>query len=127
MVKMCMPVRENGAKFAPSSRKARTKFVQIWAKFAFARVAADTSERHNTNRALNGHYGQPVCGKGVLFSRGDLYFIFFRIFETISSRNPCILVGPQHEARGEKQNGLPQPCLLGGPKEGGIVPFANGR
>ena len=58
MVKMCMPVREN------------------WAKFAFARVAADTGERHNTNRALNGHHGHPVCGKGVVFSRMDLYFLF---------------------------------------------------
>ena len=63
----------------------RAKFVRIWPKFAFARVEADTGERHNTNRALNGHHGHPVCGKGVVFSRRDMYFIFFRIFETMSS------------------------------------------
>ena len=78
MVKMCMPVCDNGAKFARSSR-------EIWPKFAFARVAVDTGEGHNTNRALKGHYGHPVCGKGVVLSRRDPYFIFFRIFETISS------------------------------------------
>ena len=42
-------------------------------------------------------------------------------------RNPCILGGPQRQAHGENQNGLPQPCLLGvatsplpswGPKRG---------
>ena len=70
MVKMCMPVREN------------------WAKFAFARVAADKGERHNTSRALKGHHGHPVCGKGVVFSRRALYFIFLSIFEPILHSNP---------------------------------------
>ena len=63
MVKMCLPVREN------------------WAKFAFARVAADTGERHNTKRALNGHHGHPLCGKGVVFSCRDLYFIFLEFLK----------------------------------------------
>ena len=57
MVKMCMPVRE----FGPNSSELRAKFARIWPKFAFARVAADTGERHNTNRALNGHHGHPMC------------------------------------------------------------------
>ena len=69
MVKMCMPVRENWPKFA-----------QICSKFAFARVAADTGERHNTNRALNGHHGHLVCRKGVFFFL-DLYFIFFEFLK----------------------------------------------
>ena len=57
MVKMCMPVREN------------------WAKIAFARVVADTSERYDTNRALNGHHGYPLCRKGVVFfSHGPVFF-----------------------------------------------------
>ena len=34
-------------------------------------------------------------------------------------RNPCILGGPQRQARGENQKWLPHSCLLGGPKEGG--------
>ena len=29
-------------------------------------------------------------------------------------RNPCILGGPQRQARGENQKRLPHPCLLGG-------------
>ena len=66
MVKMCMPVRKNGAKFARSSREIRANLAQM----------ADIGERHNTNRALNGHYGHPVCGKGVVFSRRDLYLFF---------------------------------------------------
>ena len=36
-------------------------------------------------------------------------------------RNPCILKGPQRQARGHNQKWLPQRCLLGGPKEGGIA------
>ena len=35
--------------------------------------------------------------------------------------NPCILGDPQRQARGELRNWLPHPCLLGGPKEGGIA------
>ena len=59
----------------------RAKFARIWPKVAFARVAADTGERHNTNRALNGHHGHPVCGKGVVFPRTDLYFIFLEFLK----------------------------------------------
>ena len=33
-------------------------------------------------------------------------------------RNPCILGGPQSQARGENENWLPHACLLGSPKEG---------
>ena len=36
-------------------------------------------------------------------------------------RNPCILGGPQHQARGENQKWIPHPCLPGGPKTGGIA------
>ena len=50
------------------------KFARICPRFAFARVAADTGERHNTNRALNGYHGHAVYEKGVVFSRRDLYF-----------------------------------------------------
>ena len=38
-------------------------------------------------------------------------------------RNPCILGGPQRQARGQNQNWLPHPCLLGGPQVGGIAMF----
>ena len=31
---------------------------------------------------------------------------------------PCILGGPQRQARGENQNWVPHPCLLRGPKRG---------
>ena len=34
-------------------------------------------------------------------------------------RHPCILGGPQRQACEENQKGLPDLCLLGGPKEGG--------
>ena len=73
------------AKMGTNSRELRAKFARICPSFAFASVAADTGERHNTNRALNGYHGQAAYGKGVAFSRTDLFFIFFRIFETISS------------------------------------------
>ena len=33
-------------------------------------------------------------------------------------RNPCILEGPQRQARGENHKWLPHPHLLGGPKRG---------
>ena len=36
-------------------------------------------------------------------------------------RNPCILGGPQHQARGENQKWIPHPCFPGGPKRGGIA------
>ena len=36
-------------------------------------------------------------------------------------RNPCILGGPQRQARAENQNSLPHPYLLRGPKVGGIA------
>ena len=36
-------------------------------------------------------------------------------------RNPCILGYPQPQARGENQKWLPHPCILKGPKEGGIA------
>ena len=36
-------------------------------------------------------------------------------------RNYCILGGPQSQARGENQNWVPHPCLLGGPHESGIA------
>ena len=36
-------------------------------------------------------------------------------------RKPCILGDPQRQARGENQRWLHHPCLLGGPKEGGIA------
>ena len=36
-------------------------------------------------------------------------------------RNPCILGDPQRQARGQNQKWLPHPCLLRGPKEGGIA------
>ena len=36
-------------------------------------------------------------------------------------RNPCILGDPQHQAQGENQKWLPHPCLLEGPKGGGIA------
>ena len=36
-------------------------------------------------------------------------------------RNPYILGGPQHQVRGQNQNWLPRPYLLGAPKEGGIA------
>ena len=32
---------------------------------------------------------------------------------------PCILGGPQRQARGENQKWLPHPCLLGGPQQRG--------
>ena len=35
--------------------------------------------------------------------------------------NPCILGDPQRQARGENEKWLPHPCLLWGPKEGGIA------
>ena len=35
--------------------------------------------------------------------------------------NPCILRGPQCEARGQNQNWWHHPCLLGSPNEGGIA------
>ena len=35
--------------------------------------------------------------------------------------DPCNLGSPQRQARGENQKWLPHPCLLGGPKEGGIA------
>ena len=38
--------------------------------------------------------------------------------------NPCILGGPQRQAREENQKWLPHPCLLGGPKEGGSATLA---
>ena len=37
--------------------------------------------------------------------------------------NPYILGSPQHQAQGENQNWLPHPCLVGGPKEGGIATY----
>ena len=33
--------------------------------------------------------------------------------------HPCILGGPQRQARGENQKWLPHPCLLGGPQQRG--------
>ena len=36
-------------------------------------------------------------------------------------RDPCILGGPQRQARGENQKWLPPPCLLGNPKKRGIA------
>ena len=35
--------------------------------------------------------------------------------------NPCILGGPQHQARGQNQKWLSHPYLLGGPNEGRIA------
>ena len=36
--------------------------------------------------------------------------------------NPCILGGPQYQARGQNQKKwLPHPYLLGGSKEGGVT------
>ena len=35
--------------------------------------------------------------------------------------NPYVLGGSQRQAREENQNWLPHPCLLGGPKQGGIA------
>ena len=36
-------------------------------------------------------------------------------------RNPCILEGPQRQARRKNRNCLPNPCFLRGPKEGDIA------
>ena len=36
-------------------------------------------------------------------------------------RNPYIPGDPQRQARGQNQKWLPHPCLLRGPKEGGIA------
>ena len=36
-------------------------------------------------------------------------------------RNPCIIGDPHRQARGQNQKWLPHPCLLWGPKEGGIA------
>ena len=36
--------------------------------------------------------------------------------------NPCILEDSQRQARGENQKWLLDPCILRGPKEGGIAP-----
>ena len=59
----------------------REKFARIFPRFAFARVAAHTGERHNMNRALHGYNGHAVYGKGVVFSRMDLYFIFLEFLK----------------------------------------------
>ena len=73
-VKMCMHTCTRiWDKFARTAR--------ICPRFAFASVAVDTGERHNTNRALNGYHGHAVYGKGVVFSRRDLYFIFLEFLK----------------------------------------------
>ena len=44
-------------------------------------------------------------------------------------RNPCILGGPQRQARGENQKWLPRPCLPPPPKRGrdcGVTPAFSG-
>ena len=41
-------------------------------------------------------------------------------------RTPCILEAPQRRSRIENQKWLPHPCLLGGPKEGGIATYSRG-
>ena len=69
------------AKMGPNSHELRAKFARICPRFAFASVAADTGERHNTNRALNGYHGHAVYGKGVAFSRRDLCFIFLEFLK----------------------------------------------
>ena len=69
------------AKMGPMSRERRAKFARICPRFAFASVAGDTGERHNTNRALNGYHGHTVYGKGVVFSRRDLCFIFLEFLK----------------------------------------------
>ena len=59
----------------------RANFARICPRFAFASVAANTGERHNTNRALNGYHGHAVYGKGVVFSRRDLYLIILEFLK----------------------------------------------
>ena len=56
----------------------------------------------------------PYRGKS---STGYLTTAFLRAPKrTELRRNPCVLTG---QALGENQKWLPQPCLLGGPEEGG--------
>ena len=66
----------------------RANFARICPRFAFASVAADTGERHNTNRALNGYHGHTVYEKGVVFSRSDLYFIFLEFLKSYPPFQP---------------------------------------
>ena len=66
--------------------------------------------------------GIPNAKLGDKIRSGYLTLAFFGAQKRAELlRNPCILEDSQRQARGENQKWLPHPCLLGGPKEGGIA------
>ena len=66
--------------------------------------------------------GVPNTKRGETVGSGYLNTAFSGAETTTQKlRNPCILGGPQRQARGENQKWLPRPCLLGGPKKSGIA------
>ena len=66
--------------------------------------------------------GIPNAQRGEIIRSGYLTHAFSKAQKRAELvRNPCIHGNPQRQARGENQKWLPQPCLLWGPKEGGIA------
>ena len=66
--------------------------------------------------------GVPNAKRGDKIRRGYLTHAFSGAQKRVELlRNPCILGGPWRQARGQNQKGLPHPCLVDGPKGGGIA------
>ena len=64
--------------------------------------------------------GHPNAKRGEKIRSGYLTPAFLVVHKWAELlRNPCILGGPQRQARGDDQKWLPHPYLLGDPKEGG--------
>ena len=62
----------------------------------------------------------PNAKRGEKIKSGGLTLAFSGAQKRVEVlRNPCILGGPQRQARGENQKWRPHTCLLRGPKEGG--------
>ena len=90
-----------------------------------SQVAASPLPSREPKRGWN-CYATPVFSgirnKGNEITRGYLTPAFSRAKKRVELLcNPCILRGSQRQARGQNQKWLPQPGLLGGPKEGGIA------
>ena len=64
--------------------------------------------------------GVPNAKRGGGIGSGCLTPAFFGAQNKVEVLcDPCTLMGPQHQARGENHRWLPHPCLLGGVEEGG--------
>ena len=89
-------------------------------------MATEAAPSHKPNRGQNGYVtpafsGVPNAKRGDKIRSGHLSRAFSAQKRAELLRNTCILGSTQRQAKRINQTWPPHPCLLGGPKEGGIA------